>query len=196
MQYRNTGDAEVRCLDVSDYADKGEITQTLRKGDAVWSEETFHVTGNLSCTDWHYIRPSDNTDLTARKDGDYIKLSGTFKGKAQEKTYKISDGLWYQMMDMAMPAFIASEEQQIVFYSIGTGNNRGALELGEFAAEKAGDETIEVNGIAYDCVKITTVLTMFSWAWTGLYWYDKKNGQLVQTGEKGKGAIKTGYQLA
>lgn len=196
MQYRNTGDAEVRCLDVSDYADKGEITQTLRKGDAVWSEETFHVTGNLSCTDWHYIRPSDNTDLTARKDGDYIKLSGTFKGKAQEKTYKISDGLWYQMMDMAMPAFIASEEQQIVFYSIGTGNNRGALELGEFAAEKAGDETIEVNGIAYDCVKITIVLTMFSWAWTGLYWYDKKNGQLVQTGEKGKGAIKTGYQLA
>ena len=196
MQYRNTGDAGVRCLDVSDYADKGEIMQTLRKGDAVWSEETFHVTGNLSCTDWHYIRPSDHTDLTARKDGDYIKLSGTFKGKAQEKTYKISDGLWYQMMDMAMPAFIASEEQQIVFYSIGTGNNRGALELGEFAAEKAGDETIEVNGIAYDCVKITIVLTMFSWAWTGLYWYDKKNGQLVQTGEKGKDAIKTGYQLA
>ena len=195
MQYRNTGDAEVRCLDVSDYADKGEITQTLRKGDAVWSEETFHVTGNLSCTDWHYIRPSDNTDLTARKDGDYIKLSGTFKGKAQEKTYKISDGLWYQMMDMAMPAFIASEEQQIVFYSIGTGNNRGALELGEFAAEKAGEETVEVNGTAYDCVKVTLVLTAFSWAWTGLFWYDKESGQLVQTGEKGKGAEKLGYQL-
>ncbi|MBO7702042.1 MAG: amidohydrolase family protein [Eggerthellaceae bacterium] len=195
MQYRKTGDAEARCVDVSGYADKNEITQVLNRGDAIWSEETFHVAGNLSCTDWHYARPSDQTELTARKDGEYIKLSGTFKGKAREKTYRIGDGLWYQMMDMALPAFVASEEQQIVFYSIGTGNNRGALELGEFAAEKAGEETVEVNGTAYDCVKVTLVLTAFSWAWTGLFWYDKESGQLVQTGEKGKGAEKLGYQL-
>ena len=172
MQYRKADDGEIRHVDVSGYAGAGEITQTLQRGDAVWSEETFRVAGNLSCTDWHYARQSDRTDLTAKK-----------------------DGLWYQQMEMAMPAFIASEEQQIVFYAIGTGNNRGAMELGEFAAEKAGEEMIEVNGVTYDCVKITVVLTAFSWAWTGLYWYDKKSGQLVQTGEKGKGAGKAGYQL-
>ena len=149
----------------------------------------------LSCSSWHYSRPFDNTDLTAVKDGDYIKLTGTFKGKPQEKTFKIGDGLWYQMMDMAMPAFIASDEKQIVFYSIGTGNNRGAMGLGEFAAEKAGEETVEVGGKKYDCVKITFVLTAFSWAWTGLYWYDKKTYQLVKSGEKGKNAVKAGYQL-
>lgn len=102
--------------------------------------------------------------------------------------------MWYQMMDMAMPAFIASEEKQIVFYSIGTGNNRGAMGLGEFAAEKAGEETVEVDGKKYDCVKITFVLTAFSWAWTGLYWYDKKTGQLVKSGVKGKNAAKSGYE--
>jgi hypothetical protein len=95
-----------------------------------------------------------------------------------------------------MPAFIASEEKQIVFYSIGTGNNRGAMGLGEFAAEKAGEETITVDGRSYDCVKITLVLTAFSWAWTGFYWYDKKSGQLVQSGEKGKNADKNGYKLS
>ena len=52
-----------------------------------------------------------------------------------------------------------------------------------------------MNGTTYDCVKITFVLTAFSWAWTGLYWYDKQSGQLVQTGEKGKNAEKNGYQL-
>ena len=156
LQYQKSGDAEVRCVDASCYA---------------------------------------QTDLIAQKDGGIIKLSGTFKGKAQEKTFKIGDGLWYQMMEMAMPAFIASEEKQIVFYSIGTGNNRGAMGLGEFAAEKNGEETITVNGTTYDCVKITFVLTAFSWAWTGLYWYDKQSGQLVQTGEKGKNAEKNGYQL-
>ena len=196
MRYRRSDSTEIRCVDVSGYADRAEITQTLLRDDAPWSEETFHVAGNLSCTDWHYSRPSDQTELLARKDGDYIKLSGTFKGKAQEKTFKIGDGLWYQMMDLAMPAFIASEEQQIVFYSIGTGNNRGAMGLGEFATEKAGEETITVNGQSYDCVKITFVLTAFSWAWTGFYWYDKKSGQLVQSGEKGKNADKNGYKLS
>ena len=196
LRYRKADGTELRCVDLSGYADRAEITQSLLREDAPWSEETFHVAGNLSCTDWHYSRPSDRTDIQARKEGDIIKLSGTFKGKAQEKTFKIGDGLWYQMMDLAMPAFIASEEKQIVFYSIGTGNNRGAMELGEFAAEKAGEESITVNGQAYDCVKITFVLTAFSWAWTGYYWFDKKSGQLVQTAEKGKSAEKNGYKLS
>ena len=75
---------------------------------------------------------------TAKDSG---RRSRLMEGKAQEKTFKIGDGLWYQMMEMAMPAFIASEEKQIVFYSIGTGNNRGAMGLGEFAAEKNGEES-------------------------------------------------------
>ena len=195
LQYQKTNGTERRCLDVSGYAEKGEMTQTLTRDDAIWSEETFHVERNLSCMRWQYKRPSDQTELHAQKDGDYIKLSGTFKGNAQSKTFKIGDGLWYQMMEMAMPAFIASDEKQIVFYSIGTGNNRGAMGLGEFAAEKVGEEMITVNGSTYDCVKISFVLTAFSWAWTGFYWYDKQTGQLVQTGEKGKNAEKSGYQL-
>lgn len=196
LEYRKSDGTEIRRVDLSAYADRAEITQTLLREDAPWAEETFHVAANLSCTDWHYVRRSDQTDILARKEGDVIKLSGTFKGKAQKKTFKIGDGLWYQMMDLAMPAFIASEEKQIVFYSIGTGNNRGAMELGEFAAEKAGEETVTVNGRSYDCVKITFVLTAFSWAWTGCYWFDKKSGQLVQTGEKGKNADKNGYKLS
>ncbi len=83
-----------------------------------------------------------------------------------------------------------------MFYSIGTGDNRGAMNHGEFAAQRAGGETIEVEGRRYDCVKLTFVLTAFSWAWTGLCWYDKKSGLLVQTGEKGKGGVRITYQLA
>ena len=56
-------------------------------------------------------------------------------------------------------------------------------------------ETIDVDGRQYDCVKLTFVLTAFTWAWTGLYWYDKNSGQPVKTGEKRKAAEKTGYLL-
>ena len=195
MKYDKFDNTEMRTVDVSDYEDKGEITQTITREKETWSSEKFVVSKNLSCTKWHYEHFSDKTDIIAEKEGEYIKLTGTFKGKEQNKTFKIGDGLWYQMMDMAMPAFIASDEEEIVFYSIGTGNNRGAMGLGEFAAKKAGEEIIKVNGEEYDCVKITFVLTAFSWAWTGFYWYDKKTGQLIQTGEKGKSAGKNDYHL-
>ncbi len=196
MEYRKTDGTELRRVDVSGRGDRGEIVQTLQRDGALWAEERFRIDGSLSCTEWHYRRPSDQTEISARKDGDIIRLSGTFKGKAQDKTFKIGDGLWYQMMELAMPAFIASEEKQIVFYSIGTGNNRGAMGLGEFAAEKLGEEKVTVDGKDYDCVKISFVLTAFSWAWTGFYWFDKASGQLVLTGEKGKNAEKNGYRLS
>lgn len=77
-----------------------------------------------------HIITGDGTDITAeRKDG-FIHMTGTFKGKPQDKTFRIADGLWYQTMDMAIPAFIASAQAEIIFYSIGTGNNRGTMGLG------------------------------------------------------------------
>ena len=187
MRYEKADGKEEREITVSDYTEKQEIVQAVYREGEEWSREEYTVDTSLSNVKWHYSRSSDNTEITAeRKDG-YIHMKGTFKGKAQDKTFKIGDGLWYQMMDMAMPAFIASSEEEIVFYSIGTGDNRGAMGLGEFAAKKEGEETVTVNGTSYDCVKVSFVLTMFSWAWKGLYWYDKRTGQMVQSGEKGKG---------
>lgn len=177
-------DGTQRKVDVSRYGTDGEITVTVSRDGEVYSEEKCVVEKNLSAILWEYKRSSDGTDITAeRKDG-FIHMTGTFKGKPQDKTFRIADGLWYQTMDMAMPAFIASAQEEIIFYSIGTGNNRGAMGLGEFAAKKCGEESVEVNGKTYRCDKISFVLTQFSWAWTGYYWYDKQTGQMVQSGEK------------
>lgn len=187
MRYEKVDGKEEREVSVSDFAEKQEITQTVYREGEEWSREEYTVDTGLSAVKWHYSRAGDNTEITAVREDGYIRMKGTFKGKAQDKSFKIGDGLWYQMMDMAMPAFIASSEEEIVFYSIGTGDNRGAMGLGEFAAKKEGEETVAVNGTSYDCVKISFVLTAFSWAWKGTYWYDKKTGQMVQSGEKGKG---------
>jgi hypothetical protein len=187
LKYEKSDGKEEREVIVSGYAEKKEIVQSVCRVNAPWSKETHTLDVNLSNVKWHYGRASDNTALYAEKTDGFIHLSGTFKGKAQNKRLKIGDGLWYQMMDMAMPAFIHSAQNEIVFYSIGTGDNRGAMGLGEFAAKKESEEAVSVNGISYDCVKISFVLTMFPWAWKGLYWYDKKTGQMVQSGEKGKG---------
>lgn len=190
MEYQKSDGTEVRKIYTDGYINENKIIQDVYHGNDLWSHEIFHVEKNLSCTKWQYERPSDDTKVLATKTGEFIQISGSFKGKKQNKTYKIGDGLWYQMMDIAMPAFIASKEQEITFYSIGTGNNMGAMGLGEFAAKKVGNEKIIVNNRSYECVKISYVITAFSWAWTGYLWYDLKTNQLVKTGEKGKNADK------
>ncbi len=166
------------------YRDEKIITSVTYQNNKKLTEEQFTLESNLSAVKWHYSCPSDNSEINAYIENGNIYMSGTFKGKQQDKSFKIDEGLWYQMMDMCFPAFNNSKLDEILFYSIGTGNNRGAMSLGEFAAKKLGNEEIELNGQKYYCEKTSLVLTMFSWAWTGLYWYDTKTGQLVQSGVK------------
>lgn len=177
-------DGTERKVDVSRYSTDNEISVTIFKDGKVYSEEKCQVGKNLSTEKWHYTRTCDNTEVAAERNDGYIHLTGTFKGKPQDKTFRIEDGLWYQTMDMAMPAFIASAQEEILFYSIGTGDNRGAMGLGEFAAKKCGEENVEQSGKTYKCDKISFVLTQFSWAWTGYYWFDRQTGQMIQSGEK------------
>lgn len=195
ISYESSDKKIMRQVDVSGYAAEKQIIHSVTHDGLDWSKEVFTLDTNLSVLEWHYHREQDNTDITAVKENDFIHMTGTFKGKRQDKKVKIGDGLWYQQMDLAMPAFIQSSLDEIIFYSIGTGDNRGAMGLGEFAAKKIGEEEVSIGDATYSCIKIKFVLTMFSWAWSGYYWYDKKSGQLVQSGDsKGKN-IKIQYQV-
>ncbi len=189
-EYRNPETDERLVVDVARFESEGVVTQTSFRGGEEWAREEFWLEKNLSALRWRYSRPSDGTELDAVREKGTITLKGSFKGRKQDKSYSIGDGLWYQMMEMSLPAFAASGLDEILFYPIGTGDNRGAMSLGEFAAKKLGDEEVTVNGKTYSCTKISLVLTMFSWAWTGLYWYDKESQLLIQSGVKKGSQVK------
>lgn len=193
--YVSADGKEERILQAGEFNENGTLTcQTIREGKQYISEE-YELEPDLSARKWKYSRPEDGTELSAVRENGVIHLTGTFKGKPQDKRLKIGDGLWYQLMDQSMPAFVMSEQEEILFYSIGTGNNRGAMGFGEFAAKKLGEENIELNGKSYSCIKVSFVLTVFSWAWTGLYWYDKNTGMLVQSGEKKGSSVNIQYTV-
>lgn len=196
LDYISEDGNEERVLEVGAFNKEKKILHTIYRGGKLWAKEEYELEPNLSARTWHYTRQEDGTELLAVREGDMIRMTGTFKGKKQDKKLKIGDGLWYQMMDQAIPAFVHSDQDEILFYSIGTGNNRGAMGLGEFAAKKLGEESVTVDNRTYDCVKVSFVLTMFSWAWTGIYWYDKETGIMVQSGEKKtNGNIRIQYKV-
>lgn len=193
--YVSADGKEERVIQIGGFNENGTVTCRIsREGKQRVSEE-YELEPNLSARKWRYSRPEDGTELSAVRENGVIHLTGTFKGKPQDKRLKIGDGLWYQLMDLSMPAFVMSEQEEILFYSIGTGNNRGAMGLGEFSAKKLGEENVELNGKVRSCIKVSFVLTMFSWAWTGLYWYDKDTGMLVQSGEKKGNGVNIQYTV-
>lgn len=173
-----------RTINTEKYASEGVLRNTTKQDGEVFASEEIKVNSALSANEWTYSRPSDGTELHAVREDGIIHLTGTFNGKPQDKRLNIGEGLWYQFMDINMAAFVKSEHKEILFYSIGTGNNRGAMGLGEFAAKKLGEESVAVDGKTYEAVKVSFVLTMFAWAWTGIYHYDKNTGMLLQSGEK------------
>lgn len=194
-EYVSADGRQRRVMRYDRYESDGVITQVQYRDGEKWAEETVTVDRNLSATQWSCVRPSDNTELRAEKQNGVIHMTGTFKGKPQDKSFQIGDGLWYQLMEMCFPAFLNAKLDEILFYPIGTGDNRGAMSLGEFAAKKIGTEDVTLDGKTYSCVKISLVLTMFSWAWMGLFWYDAQTGQLVQSGEKKGTKEKINWQL-
>lgn len=196
LTYADADGKEEHLMRVDTFNEEGKILHEIYRDGQLWASEEHKLESNLSTCTWHYTRSEDKTELHAVREKDTIHMTGAFKGKEVDKKLKIGEGLWYQLMDQAMPAFIRSLQEEILFYSIGTGNNRGAMSLGEFAAQKISEESVETAGKTYNCIKISFVLTMFSWAWTGLYCYDKETGILIQSGEKNtKGSIRIHFKL-
>lgn len=148
-------------------------------------QETFQTKRNLETTEWSYTKASDGTDIKAVANDNSITLTGTFKNKEVNKKYPLDSLPWMQMGVFDLCSFAKSGYEKISYYSIGT-DGRGALELTQFDSQKEGDETIEVDGKKYECIKIGTVISEYSFIWKGYSWYDKEIGTLIKYVTKGQ----------
>lgn len=184
--YKDTKCGDTRTYEIKKQDDNSVIIHTHKTDDTIKVTEECKVQDNLSLTSWKYVRPEDDTDFTAVLDNGNILLKGTFRGKPVNKNLNLGNGLWYQLGEMNLCAFVKSDLEEILYYSIGTGNNRGAMTLGEFAAKKALEEDITMNGTTHHCIRVDVVLTMFAFAWTGYYWFDKETGVFIKSSTKGK----------
>lgn len=148
-------------------------------------QETFQTKNNLETTEWGYTKSSDGTDIKAVANDNSVTLTGKFKNKEVNKKFRLDSFPWMQMSVFDLCSFAKSNHEKISYYSIGT-EGRGALSWTKFESQKEGDETIEIGGKKYECIKIETIISEYSFIWKGYSWHDKETGTLVKYVAKGQ----------
>lgn len=156
-------------------------------------KQKYEVDKNLATISWNYEEPHKKTNVTAKRKGNRIYLSGMDRGKPIEKTFKIDELPWNQTFNIGLEHFALAPEKSMKFWSIGT-SGPGNMKITTFKVKKKKTETITVNGKAVEALHMRMSLTgLLSIFWSGSYWYRKSDGRFVRY--KGKGGPGTGVAI-
>ena len=136
---------------------------------------------------WRYIRFGEHTDVLARLTEEGVLIKGYLDGDEIDELEEMDEGEpWIQLFPMnpGMNKFIASDEDEIVFWSIGT-ERPADMEINSFSAEK------EESGHhdEFDCHVVRVNFSPTGWKsyfWDGDYYFRSSDGRIM--GYRGDGA--------
>ena len=145
------------------------------------TDEDYHT---LS---WRYIRFGEHTDVFARLTPDGVLITGYLDGDEIEDLEEMDDDeYWVQLFPMnpGMEDFVFSDEDEIVFWSIGT-ESPADMEINSFSAEK--EDTGYNDEFGCEVLRVNFSPTGWkSFFWDGDYYFRVDDGRVM--GYRGDGA--------
>ncbi|MDD4954889.1 MAG: hypothetical protein PHP17_02485 [Candidatus Omnitrophica bacterium] len=131
----------------------------------------------LNALEWRLTNTSNKTNITAKRQKNSIKVTGTFRGKPIERNIRIDKNPWYQPMSFSLSKFIKSKKKVITFWTL----NPEDLKPYKMKAFNYGKEIITVNDNEIKTYKVKIILTgLRSFFWHAFYWYRTDDGALIQ----------------
>ena len=125
--------------------------------------------------EWRYV--SEDSDITAVRDEDVIRVKGTFENKPFIKGFKIDDHPWYQPLSYCLRCFIEGPEDTTTFWMI----RPDTLDAFKFEARKQSTEQIISPGGAVKAIKVELGLTsLLKGLWHAHYWFREADGIFLQ----------------
>ena len=164
------------------------------KGDTIETHVLITDPG-FKTLSWHYRRFGEHTDVTARLTPEGVHIKGYLDGDELDEFEELDDDEpWIQLFPMnpGMENFLSSDEDEIVFWSIGT-ESPADMEIHSFSAEK--EETTSSD--EFGCAVIRVNFSPTGWKsmfWDGDYYFRQKDGRIVGyrgDGAPGKPSVKT-----
>ncbi|MBE9484930.1 MAG: hypothetical protein IMY74_08790 [Bacteroidetes bacterium] len=136
---------------------------------------------------WRYTRSGEHTDIYARLTPDGVHIKGYLDGDEIDELEELDeDEPWIQLFPMnpGMDKFIFSDEDEIVFWSIGT-ESPADMEINSFSAEKEDSGYHDEFGC--EVIRINFSPTGWkSWFWDGDYFFRLDDARVM--GYRGDGA--------
>lgn len=136
---------------------------------------------------WKYIRFGENTEVVASLSGDGVSIRGLLDGEKLDEFEELDEEEpWIQLFPMnpGFEQFVFSDEDELVFWSIGT-ESPADMEINSFDAEKEEKEYNEEFGCTVLRVNFSPT-GWKSWFWDGDYYFRAEDGRVV--GYRGDGA--------
>jgi len=142
--------------------------------------QTFRVAADLSTLAWTFSDPGRQMELDARRLGNDIILSGSFRGSKVQEKFSAAGPPWNQLFQMGLPPFVRSGKNSHQFRSIGT-QGPGELKIGKFTVTRSGEEKVILADHAVAAVRLRIALSgLLSVFWHGDYWYRKGDGRFLR----------------
>ncbi len=122
--------------------------------------------------EWQLKDPDKNLDITARRQGNMLNISGLRDGENYAETVDIDDRPWYQPLSYSLRKFLGSKETSMTFWTI----RADTVEVTSLEVEKMGEEVVVVNQKKILAEKVELRPEGFySNFWHGTYWYRKSD---------------------
>ena len=128
---------------------------------------------------WKYQDIEDGVDVIARRYNNTIHIKGISRGENVDKTYNIDALPWKQQFPFDLEGFIRSEQDEMLFWSIGV-NGPADMKLAKLVARKEERGIVQINGEATEAIRVSIRFTgLLSPIWHGVAWYRVSDGSFI-----------------
>lgn len=164
----------------------GTLVQEFSTEGHLLAQSTATLGPDAQTRSWEFSFPAAGTSLSARVADDSLVITGTYGGRAVERSFDLGADIWLQSFPYDLGTFVRSGLERLSFKLIAI-DGPEAARAHTFISTKVGMEKVELGGRRYDCVVLATQIEGFG-MWTGLSWHEKETGLLVKYRVKGSKA--------
>jgi len=183
-----TGDDLIYYHYVYEKVPEGYSIQVARIYEGDTTDKHLLITGpDYQTKSWRYVRFGEHTDVKAVLTPKGVMIKGYLDGDEVDELEEMDDDeYWVQLFPMnpGMEKFIFSDEDEVVFWSIGT-ERPADMEINSFSAEK--EESVYHKDFGCEVMRINFSPTGWkSFFWDGDYYFRVSDGRVM--GYRGDGA--------
>ncbi|MGE0268974.1 MAG: hypothetical protein AB7S78_11030 [Candidatus Omnitrophota bacterium] len=176
-------------IEIGDLKDNVRIVKWSKQEGKEYNIETYLLDKEWATIEWDVEDSKDSLRYSAVREGNTLIIDGEIKNNRIKKEISIDEAPFYYNPKLGLRYLVNSENQDMFFWAMRHDN----LDIFKMKALKKGKETIKVNGIDVEAVRVDWAATDgLSKYFTRTYWFRSSDGNFIKqkvSGTKVRGLV-------